>query len=162
MPARQHRDTAARCCPDPFQGTLPCVRARRRMRERVSIDRHGRAAACPALPHEGVASLVEPAPQAPPEVLEFIRFCYRRRGIGWPELYDEMCGVAARGLFRGMDYARLEALGVGFSLGELPRLAGLAHQVVIEERAGRLASAKAAATGDGHVRAVLSPVAGAY
>ena len=37
-----------------------------------------------------------------PDAVEFIRFCYRRRRVGWPELYDEMCAVAARGLFRGL------------------------------------------------------------
>jgi hypothetical protein len=76
----------------------------------------------------------ERATEVAPEVLEFIRFCYRRRKIGWPELYDEMCTVAARGLFRAMDYERLNALGVGFSLDELPRLAALAQRVVTEER----------------------------
>jgi hypothetical protein len=75
-----------------------------------------------------------PTAEVAPEVLEFIRFCYRRRGIGWPELYDEMCCVAARGLFRAMDYERLSALGVGFSLTELPRLAALAQRVVADER----------------------------
>ena len=33
--------------------------------------------------------------------IDFVRFCYRRRRVGWPELYDEMCAVAGRGLFRG-------------------------------------------------------------
>lgn len=103
----------------------------------MSIHRHGRAAACSGVPHEVLSTLAAPAPEAAPEVLEFIRYCYRRRGIGWPELYDEMCGVAARGTFRGIDYERLAALGVGFSLGELPRLAQLAQRVVAEERAGR-------------------------
>ncbi|MER3417986.1 MAG: hypothetical protein C4343_02495, partial [Chloroflexota bacterium] len=28
------------------------------------------------------------------EAAEFVRFCYRRRPVGWPELYDEMCAVA--------------------------------------------------------------------
>src|SRR6185312_60655 len=36
-----------------------------------------------------------------PDAVEFIRFCYRRRRVGWPELYDEMCAVAGRGAFRG-------------------------------------------------------------
>ena len=34
------------------------------------------------------------------DAVEFIRFCYARRRVGWPELYDEMCAVASRGLFR--------------------------------------------------------------
>ena len=36
-----------------------------------------------------------------PDAVEFVRFCHRRRRVGWPELYDEMCAVAGRGLFRG-------------------------------------------------------------
>ena len=38
---------------------------------------------------------------AGPNAIEFVRFCYRRKHVGWPELYDEMCAVANRGLFRG-------------------------------------------------------------
>jgi hypothetical protein len=75
----------------------------------------------------------------PEEVVAFIRYCYQRRRIGWPELYDEMCGVAARAEFRGMDYERLEQLGVRFSLPEMGRLATLAHQVVADERRRRVA-----------------------
>jgi hypothetical protein len=78
---------------------------------------------------------VDPGPDVPPDVLDFIRFCYRRRGLGWPEIYDEMCAVAARGLYRDLDYERLEALGVGFSLAGLPRLASLVQWVVAQERA---------------------------
>lgn len=77
---------------------------------------------------------------APAEVLDFIRYCYRRRGIGWPELYDEMCAVAARGSYRGMDYDALGRLGIGFSLGELPRLAALSARIVSEERLARQAA----------------------
>ena len=32
------------------------------------------------------------APSA--DAVEFVKFCYQRRKVGWPELYDEMCGVA--------------------------------------------------------------------
>jgi len=72
-------------------------------------------------------------------VVAFIRYCYQRRRIGWPELYDEMCGVAARAEFRDMDYERLEALGVRFSLPEMGRLSALAHTVVADERRRRVA-----------------------
>jgi hypothetical protein len=73
------------------------------------------------------------------EVVAFIRYCYQRRRIGWPELYDEMCGVAARAEFRDMDYDRLAELGVRFSLPEMGRLAALAHEVVADERRRRVA-----------------------
>jgi hypothetical protein len=90
--------------------------------------------------------VVEPTPQVPglpaatPEVdpeaaaREFVRFCYRRRSVTWPELYDEMCAVAARGDYRGMDYEQLERAGIRFALAALPGLADLAARVIAEER----------------------------
>lgn len=68
------------------------------------------------------------------EAEAFIRFCYRRRAVKWPELYDEMCAVAARGDYRGMEYEELSRLGIGFALSSLPRLAQLADRVIAEER----------------------------
>jgi hypothetical protein len=72
-----------------------------------------------------------------PDAVEFIRFCYRRRRVGWPELYDEMCGVAARGLFRGLVSDDLAEHGIGFSLFDMPALAALAQRIVVEEQAAR-------------------------
>ena len=78
------------------------------------------------------------ATRAPdPDAIEFVRFCYRRRRVGWPELYDEMCAVAGRGLFRGFDADDLAGIGVGFSLFDMPGLAVIAAQVVSEEQAMR-------------------------
>ena len=37
--------------------------------------------------------------------LDFVRFCHRRKRVGWPELYDEMCHVASRGLYHGWGFA---------------------------------------------------------
>jgi hypothetical protein len=68
------------------------------------------------------------------EAEAFIRFCYRRRAVQWPELYDEMCAVAARGDYRGMEYEELQRLGIGFALSALPRLAELAARVIAQER----------------------------
>jgi len=68
------------------------------------------------------------------EAEDFVRFCYRRRAVAWPELYDEMCAVAARGHYRGMDYEQLQTLGIGFALPALPRLAELANRVIAQER----------------------------
>lgn len=59
----------------------------------------------------------------PPEVAAFIRFCHARRRVGWPELYDEMCGVAGRREFHGWGHEQLAAHGVTFCLPEMPRLA---------------------------------------
>jgi hypothetical protein len=71
---------------------------------------------------------------AAPEAIEFIRFCYRRRPHGWPDLYDEMCRVASRRLFRGWGTGELAERGIGFSLFETPRLAALVETVVRQER----------------------------
>jgi hypothetical protein len=65
-----------------------------------------------------------------PDIVDFIRYCHRQRGAAWPELYDEMCGVAARREFHGWDHAQLAERGVTFSLLEMPRLAGWARAVV--------------------------------
>lgn len=85
------------------------------------------------------ARVVAPsAPSVPsPEAEEFVRFCYRRRRVGWPELYDEMCHVATRGAFRGMGHAELAELGIGFSLFDTRQLAELVTHVVGEEQAER-------------------------
>lgn len=72
-----------------------------------------------------------------PDALEFVRFCYRRRRVGWPELYDEMCAVAGRGLFRGFDADDLAGIGIGFSLFGMPALAVMAGRIVAEEQALR-------------------------
>lgn len=77
-------------------------------------------------------------PGAPhPDAVEFVRFCYHRRRVGWPELYDEMCAVAGRGLYRGFSADDLGGIGVGFSLFDMPALANLASRVVAEEVALR-------------------------
>ncbi len=72
-----------------------------------------------------------------PDAVEFIRFCYGRRRVGWPELYDEMCAVAARGLFRGLNADDLAAYGIGFSLFDMPALASMASGIVAQEQARR-------------------------
>jgi len=82
-----------------------------------------------------------------PEAAEFVRFCYRRRPVGWPELYDEMCAVAMRRLFRGWDTTELARHGIGFSLEETRVLAELVERVVAEEQAARRAARAARPTG---------------
>jgi hypothetical protein len=72
-----------------------------------------------------------------PDAIEFVRFCYRRRRVGWPELYDEMCAVAGRGLFRGFDADDLAGIGIGFSLFDMPALAVLSTRIIAEEHALR-------------------------
>ena len=67
------------------------------------------------------------------ECLDFVRFCYRRRRVGWPTLYDEMCAVAARGAYHGMGFADLAERGISFCLSDMPRLKELLDQVQAEE-----------------------------
>src|SRR5215212_4569583 len=78
-----------------------------------------------------------------PDALEFVRFCHRRRRVGWPELYDEMCAVAGRGLYRGYGQDDLAEIGIGLGLFQMPALAGLVARVVAEdvERRRRAAAA---------------------
>jgi hypothetical protein len=68
------------------------------------------------------------------EALEFVRFCYRRRRVAWPALYDEMSAVAARGAFKGMGYGELAEHGISFCLADLPRLVALTERVVREDQ----------------------------
>jgi hypothetical protein len=79
-------------------------------------------------------------PERPPspDATEFVRYCYRRRKVGWPELYDEMCAVANRGLYRGWGVDDLATAGIGFSLFEMPSLAALVARVVAEEHERRV------------------------
>jgi len=55
--------------------------------------------------------------------------------VGWPELYDEMCAVASRGLFRGWGPDDLAGHGIRFGLFEMPRLAVTVAEIVAEDRA---------------------------
>jgi hypothetical protein len=82
-------------------------------------------------PHVNSTSVTDP------DAVEFVRFCHRRRRVGWPELYDEMCAVAARGLFRGYSADDLSGHGIRFGLFDMPALAALTRDVVAAEVAAR-------------------------
>jgi hypothetical protein len=69
------------------------------------------------------------------DAVEFIRFCYARRRVGWPELYDEMCAVASRGLFRGWGPDERAGHGNRFGLFEMGHLAITVTEIVEEDRA---------------------------
>ena len=77
----------------------------------------------------------------PPDVAEFIRFCHRRKQVNWPELYDEMCAVAARREFHGWDTDELARRGLTFTLFEMPRLAGWVRLVLANVQEGRESAA---------------------
>ncbi len=97
----------------------------------------GRRAAGPVVVREMVALPVAEESAPSQEAVEFVRYCYLRSGVTWPDLYDEMCAVASRGSFRGLSYDDLSEFGISFALMELPRLAAITHRVVAEERAVR-------------------------
>ena len=78
---------------------------------------------------------------ASPEAVAFVRFCYARRRVGWPELYDEMCAVAGRAAFQGWGIAELAEHGIGFTLFDMPALAAIASVVSREERDRRRSGA---------------------
>jgi hypothetical protein len=52
-------------------------------------------------------------------------------------LYDEMCAVAGRGLYRGWGTDELSAEGIAFTLFEMPALAALVQRIVAAEHEGR-------------------------
>ncbi|MBA7619963.1 hypothetical protein ES703_27305 [subsurface metagenome] len=68
---------------------------------------------------EGRFSKVASMQTVDPIVRDFILFCLQRQGKGWPALYDEMCWVAGRRLFRGLGYTDLRKLGLSFSLANI-------------------------------------------
>lgn len=82
---------------------------------------------------QAVDQSVQGAPHTD-EAQEFVRFCYRRKRVGWPALYDEMCAVASHGAYRGFGFAELAERGVTFCLSDMPRLTELLVQVMAEER----------------------------
>ena len=94
-------------------------------------------------------------PSAADAALDFVRFCHRRRREGWPELYDEMCHVASRGLYHGRGFGELAEHGIAFGLAEMPKLSRLVGDVGRQdaERRGRtlvgvMASANASSTAE--------------
>ena len=86
-----------------------------------------------------------PAHAITADAVEFIRFCFARRRVGWPELYDEMCAVASRGLFRGWGPDELATHGIAFGLFDMPKLATTVTEIVAEDRARAKAVASAVA-----------------
>jgi hypothetical protein len=72
--------------------------------------------------------------------IDFIAFCFERRGAGWPFLYDEMCYVAGKKLYRGLGYEELKEAGLDFTLAGLARTSRLTNEVTKRMRQGALAA----------------------
>ena len=73
--------------------------------------------------------------------IDFITFCFERRGVGWPSLYDEMCYVAGNHLYRGLGYEELREAGLDFTLDGLGKTSRLVNEVTRRSRHGVLAPA---------------------
>jgi hypothetical protein len=73
--------------------------------------------------------------------IDFITYCYERRGAGWPSLYDEMCSVAGNRLYRGLGYEELREAGLDLTLGGLGKTSKVVNEVTRRMRAGVLAPA---------------------
>lgn len=73
--------------------------------------------------------------------IDFITFCFKRRGAGWPSLYDEMCYVAGNRLYRGLGYEELQEAGLDFTLGGLGKTSRLVKEVTRQPRTEALVHA---------------------
>jgi hypothetical protein len=61
--------------------------------------------------------------------IEFITFCYQRDRREWPRLYDEMCYVASKRLYRGLGYDELKDAGVDLTFIGVTKLSRIAKEV---------------------------------
>jgi hypothetical protein len=68
--------------------------------------------------------------------IDFIVFCFERKGADWPVLYDEMCFVAGKKLYRGLGYEELKDAGLDFTLAGLARTSRLVNEVTKRIRQG--------------------------
>jgi hypothetical protein len=69
-------------------------------------------------------------------VIDFISYCFSRRAVQWPVLYDEMCYVASNKLYRGLGYEELREVGLDLTLGGLVRTSRIANEVTRDMRIG--------------------------
>jgi len=68
--------------------------------------------------------------------IDFISFCWSRRAVDWPFLYDEMCYVASNKLYRGLGYEELREVGLDLALSGLVKTSRIANEVVRQVRIG--------------------------
>ena len=97
-----------------FVDNTPCERA-----PRTLIVRTSSAGEVEGLSEDRIAQVA----------IDFITFCFERRGAGWPSLYDEMCYVAGNRLYRGLGYEELRDVGLDFTLGELGKTSRVVNEV---------------------------------
>ncbi|MGH2471250.1 MAG: hypothetical protein ACRDG6_02440 [Candidatus Limnocylindria bacterium] len=68
--------------------------------------------------------------------IDFISFCLSRRAVDWPFLYDEMCYVASKKLYRGLGYEELREVGLDLALSGLVKTSRIANEVTRQARIG--------------------------
>jgi hypothetical protein len=62
--------------------------------------------------------------------IDFITFCYETRDRReWPRLYDEMCYVASKRLYRGLGYDELKDAGVDLTFSGMAKLSRISREV---------------------------------
>lgn len=61
--------------------------------------------------------------------IDFITFCYERDRCEWPRLYDQMCYVASKRLYRGLGYDELKDAGVDLTFTGMTKLSRIAREV---------------------------------
>ena len=61
--------------------------------------------------------------------IEFIAFCFERNQREWPRLYDEMCYVASKRLYRGLGYDELKDAGIDLTFNGMAKLSRTAKEV---------------------------------
>lgn len=66
--------------------------------------------------------------------IEFIAFCYERSHREWPKLYDEMCNVASKRLYKGLGYDELKDAGVDLTFSGMAKMSRIAKEVTREVR----------------------------
>lgn len=72
--------------------------------------------------------------------IDFIAYCFERRAVEWPQLYDEMCFVAGNRLFKGLGYEELREAGLDLTLGGMSRTSRLASEITKQLRRPPLAA----------------------
>jgi len=72
--------------------------------------------------------------------IDFITFCFKRRSVEWPQLYDEMCFVAGNRLYKGLGYDELKEAGLDFTLVGLGKTSRIANAVTREMRREAIAT----------------------
>ena len=76
--------------------------------------------------------------------IDFIAFCFERSQREWPRLYDEMCHVASKKLYRGLGYDELKDAGVDLTFSGMSKLSRISKEVTRQlgtaQRSGGLAT----------------------